>query len=35
LGLDREVEGRAEAMRDRLVQLGAESGDVGFFSKEE
>jgi hypothetical protein len=27
--------GRARSMRESLVQLGSESGDVGFFSKDE
>jgi hypothetical protein len=26
---------RAKGMRERLVELGRESGDVGFFSKDE
>ncbi|KAF2816606.1 uncharacterized protein BDZ99DRAFT_407572 [Mytilinidion resinicola] len=34
-GLEGEVKARAEGMRERLVELGKVSGDVGFFSKEE
>lgn len=34
-GLDTEMRERALKMRERLVDMGTKSGDVGFFSKEE
>lgn len=34
-GLETEMRARALRMRERLVELGRESGDVGFFSKDE
>ena len=34
-GFEPEVVDRARKMRERLVELGRESGDVGFFSKDE
>lgn len=34
-GLDADMRKRALSMRERLVELGRKSGDVGFFSKDE
>lgn len=34
-GLDTEMRERALKMRERLVDMGTKSGDVGFFSKDE
>ncbi|KAK8221308.1 hypothetical protein IWZ01DRAFT_36773 [Phyllosticta capitalensis] len=34
-GLEPDVKARAEAMREKLVRMGTEAGDVGFYSKDE
>jgi ectoine hydroxylase-related dioxygenase (phytanoyl-CoA dioxygenase family) len=34
-GFEPQMAGRARKMRERLVEFGKESGDVGFFSKDE
>ena len=34
-GFDDEMKERANRMRQKLVELGEQSGDVGFFSKDE